>query len=548
MAKACKVAVLFILLFALSESASIPDGTQVPLFEGLGKFSRKVTTSSPEAQRYFDQGLAFMYAFNHDEAIRSFRQSGEIDPSCAMAFWGVSNANGPHINNPVVPVERAKAAWSALQKAKVLATHASPVERLLIDALASRYADPPPDDRKALDQAYADAMRRVWAAFSEDADVGALFAEALADLRPWDLWTQEGRPQPGTEELISTLKSVLALEPKHPLGNHLMIHAVEASPHPEMADRAADALRDLQPGLGHLVHMPSHIDVRRGRWQQAITANAKAIEADRRYTAQSRKQGFYRLYMAHNHHMLAYGAMMTGQSALGLKVIRRMVQDIPLEFFRDNAFADGFMAMPLEVMMRFGRWDDILAEPLFPDFVPFSRALQHYARAIAYAAKEDVPSAMNEQAAFLEARGRVPQDAHFGNNSGADLLDVAESFMRGEILYRSGKVEEGLSALREAVAREDRLRYDEPPDWILPARHALGAALLQASEFAEAEAIFREDLKRLPDNGWGLYGLMRSLEGQKKTHEIRAIEDRFDGAWKRADIRIKSPCFCLPGV
>jgi tetratricopeptide (TPR) repeat protein len=542
------VAVLFILLFALSESASIPDGTQVPLFEGLGKFSRKVTTSSPEAQRYFDQGLAFMYAFNHDEAIRSFRQSGEIDPSCAMAFWGVSNANGPHINNPVVPVERAKAAWSALQKAKVLATHASPVERALIDALASRYADPPPDDRKALDQAYADAMRRVWAAFSEDADVGALFAEALADLRPWDLWTQEGRPQPGTEELISTLKSVLALEPKHPLGNHLMIHAVEASPHPEMADRAADALRDLQPGLGHLVHMPSHIDVRRGRWQQAITANAKAIEADRRYTAQSRKQGFYRLYMAHNHHMLAYGAMMTGQSALGLKVIRRMVQDIPLEFFRDNAFADGFMAMPLEVMMRFGRWDDILAEPLFPDFVPFSRALQHYARAIAYAAKEDVPSAMNEQAAFLEARGRVPQDAHFGNNSGADLLDVAESFMRGEILYRSGKVEEGLSALREAVAREDRLRYDEPPDWILPARHALGAALLQASEFAEAEAIFREDLKRLPDNGWGLYGLMRSLEGQKKTHETRAIEDRFDGAWKRADIRIKSPCFCLPGV
>jgi tetratricopeptide (TPR) repeat protein len=465
-----------------------------------------------------------------------------------MAFWGVSNANGPHINNPVVPVERAKAAWSALQKAKVLATHASPVERALIDALASRYADPPPDDRKALDQAYADAMRRVWAAFSEDADVGALFAEALADLRPWDLWTQEGRPQPGTEELISTLKSVLALEPKHPLGNHLMIHAVEASPHPEMADRAADALRDLQPGLGHLVHMPSHIDVRRGRWQQAITANAKAIEADRRYTAQSRKQGFYRLYMAHNHHMLAYGAMMTGQSALGLKVIRRMVQDIPLEFFRDNAFADGFMAMPLEVMMRFGRWDDILAEPLFPDFVPFSRALQHYARAIAYAAKEDVPSAMNEQAAFLEARGRVPQDAHFGNNSGADLLDVAESFMRGEILYRSGKVEEGLSALREAVAREDRLRYDEPPDWILPARHALGAALLQASEFAEAEAIFREDLKRLPDNGWGLYGLMRSLEGQKKTHETRAIEDRFDGAWKRADIRIKSPCFCLPGV
>jgi tetratricopeptide (TPR) repeat protein len=199
-------------------------------------------------------------------------------------------------------------------------------------------------------------------------------------------------------------------------------------------------------------------------------------------------------------------------------------------------------------MMRFGRWDDILAEPPFPEFVPISRALQHYARAIAYAAKEDVPSAMKEQKAFLEARRRVPQGAHFGNNSGADLLDVAESFMMGEILYRSGKVDEGLSALRKAVAREDRLRYDEPPDWILPARHALGAALLQAGEFVEAEAVFREDLKRLPENGWGLYGLMRSLEGQKKTQETKAIEERFDGAWRRADIRIKSPCFCLPGV
>jgi tetratricopeptide (TPR) repeat protein len=390
-------------------------------------------------------------------------------------------------------------------------------------------------------------MRQVWKQFPQDSDVGALFAESLADLRPWDLWTPEGKPQPGTEELLRTLDSVLALEPKHPLANHLMIHAVEASPHPERAEAAADALRDLQPGLGHLVHMPSHIDVRLGRWFEAITANAKAIEADRRFAARSPEQGFYRLYMAHNHHMLAFAAMMTGQSALALKTIREMVADIPPEFFRANPFADGFRAMPLEVMMRFGRWDEILAEPAFPDFVPISRALQHYARAVAYSAKGDVPSALREQSAFLEARGRVPEDAFFGNNTGSDILDVAENYMKGEILLASGELEKGIAALRQAAAREDTLRYDEPPSWIQPVRHALGTALLQAGRFSEAEAVFREDLARQPENGWGLYGLMRSLQLQKSA-EAASVEGRFDKAWRKADLQIQSACLCLPGA
>ena len=548
MAKARAAVFVSALLLGSGGGGFAAEGPSVPLFEGLGGLSRKVTTASPEAQRYFDQGLAFLYAFNHDEAIRAFRRAGELDPKCAMAFWGVAVANGPHINNPVVPEDRAKAAWEALKRAQAAAAGASPVEQALIEALASRYALPQPEDRKPLEQAYADAMRKVWRAYPRDADVGALFAESLADLRPWDLWMPDGKPQPGTEDLVATLESVLALDPRHPLANHLMIHAVEASPHPEKADRAADTLRDLQPGLGHMVHMPSHIDVRRGRWQQAIDANAKAMEADRRYTARSPHQGFYRLYMAHNHHMLTYGAMMTGQSALALKTIRAMVADIPLEFFKANPFADGFMAMPLEVMMRFGRWDEILAEPAFPDFVPISRALQHYARAVAHAAKDDVPSALKEQAAFLEARARVPKEAFFGNNTGSDVLDVAESFMRGEILFRSGKIEEGLASLREAAAREDKLRYDEPPDWIQPVRHALGAALLQAGRFAEAEAIFREDLAKLPGNGWGLYGLSRALQLQKKTAEAAAVEKQFDDVWKQADLKIKSACLCLPGV
>jgi len=518
----------------------------VPRYQDLGAFSRKVTTISPEAQAYFDQGLAFLYAFNHDEAIRAFGRASELDPKCAMALWGLALANGPHINNMAVPPEREKAAFDALSKARAL--ESSPVEKTLVAALSARYADPQPRDRTALNQAYASAMRAAWKAYPRDADIGALFAEALANLRPWDLWLPDGKPQPGTEELVAAIEAVLSIDPKHPFANHLMIHAVEASHHPEKADKAANALRDLQPGLGHMVHMPSHIDVRRGRWQEAIVANAKAIEADRAYTAKAPEQGFYRLYMSHNHHMLTYAAMMTGQSALALKTIREMVADIPLPFFKENPWADGLMAAPLEVLMRFGKWDEILATPEFPDYVPISRALQHYARAVSYVAMDDLVNAQKEQAAFMTARAKVAKEATFGNNSGSDLLDVAEYLMKGEILFRSGKIDEGLAALRESVAREDRLRYDEPPDWIQPVRHPLGAALLQAGRLGEAEAVFRTDLLKLPGNGWSLFGLARSLRLQKRNAEAAVIEKQFTKVWAKADMKIKSACLCLPGV
>jgi tetratricopeptide (TPR) repeat protein len=542
------VALFLLLLVLVAPPASAADPTPVPLFDGLGSYARTVSTASPEAQRYFDQGLAFMYAFNHDEAIRAFTRAAELDPDCAMAHWGVAIANGPHINNTVVPPERAAAAWAALGRARAASAGASAVERALIEALASRYADPQPADRAPLERAYAEAMRGVWQAFPGDPDVGALFAESLADLRPWDLWTPDGQPQPGTEELIVTLDQVIALQPAHPLANHLYIHAVEASPEPGRADAAADRLRELQPGLGHMVHMPSHIDVRRGRWQQAIEANARAIEADRRYTARSPEQQFYRLYMAHNHHMLAYAAMMNGQSGLALETMRAMVADIPADFFRANPWADGMMAMPLEVMMRFGQWQAILAEPEFPEYAPFSRALRHYARAVALAVSDDMDGARREQAAFHAARAAVPDTTTFGNNTAVALLDVAERLMGGELLYRSGQVDAGLAMLADAVAHEDRLRYDEPPGWIQPVRHPYGAALLQAGRIAEAEAVFREDQRRQPGNGWGLYGLMRALELQGKQEEADAVERDFDRVWAKADIRIKSPCLCLPGV
>jgi tetratricopeptide (TPR) repeat protein len=521
----------------------------LPLFEGLGSFGRAVTTSSPTAQKYFDQGLCFLYSFNHDEAIRSFRKAAELDPDCAMAWWAIALALGPHINNPVLPEDKARAAWEALNQARRAAAGAKPIERELIEALSKRYADPPPAERQPLDQAYADAMRRVRQAHPDDADVGALFAESLMDLRPWDLWTPAGEAQPGTDEIVATLESVLAASPRHPLALHLYIHAVEASLHPERADVASDTLRDLQPGLGHLVHMPSHIDVRRGRWHQAIEANTKAIRADRQYREQSPHQGFYRIYMAHNHHMLAFAAIMRGQSQLAIGAIREMLEGIPSEWVKENAaMADGFTAMPLEMLVRFGRWDEVMTAPEPPDYLPLARCMRLCARGIACAARGDVSQARAEQQAFLRAKSALTPEAVFGNNKALDLMNVAEHLLAGEIDYRAGNVSAGLAALREAVKLEDQLRYAEPPDWIHPVRHALGAALLQEGRAAEAEQVYREDLAKLPENGWSLFGLARSLRLQGKTDAAQEFEARFRQAWKDADVTITSSCFCQPGA
>lgn len=524
------------------------DATSVPLFDGLGTHGRKVSTTSADAQKYFNQGLAFLYAFNHDEAIRSFQEAARLDPSCAMAWWGIAIANGPHINNPAVPEPRAKAAWEALAKAKAAAASAFPVEQDLISALEKRYADPQPADRKPLDEAYAAAMRQLWKKYPHDADVGALFAESMMDLRPWDLWTLDFQPQPGTEEIVTTLEAALKLDPNHPLALHLYIHAVEASPHPEKAAAPADRLRDLQPGLGHLVHMPSHIDVRLGAWKKAVIANEKAIVADANYQKKSPRQDFYQVYMAHNRHMLAYACIQRGESAKALKAVQEMAAAVPPEWVKENAaVVDGFTAMPLEVLVRFGKWDEVLAAPEPPEFLPIARAMRHCARGVAFAAKKDVAEARQEQAAFLAAKAKVPDEAVFSNNKGQDLLAVAEHLLAGEILYRDGKVDEAIAALQEAIGREDRLRYAEPPDWLRPVRHTLGATLLSEGRAAEAEQVYREDLARYPYNGWSLYGLARSLEMSGKKSEAAATLAQFKEAWADADFELTSSCLCLPG-
>lgn len=526
--------------------AALPEALAL---DGLGPHRRAVTGASPEAQRWFDQGLNVVYAFNHDEAIRAFTRAAAISPGSAMAWWGIAYANGPHINNPQLDPEHAQAAWAALQRAQKASAGASPVERGLIAALAKRYADPPPPDRAPLDAAYAEAMRELYAKFPQDADVAALSAEAQMDVHPWDYWKADGTPQAWTKEILRTLESGFATDARHPMLNHLYIHALEASPEAGRATRAADVLRDLQPGLGHMVHMPSHVYVRTGRWADAVESNRRAIAADAAYRKKVPRQGFYAVYMAHNQHMLAYAAMMSGQSALALQAANELVAGIPPEFRAAHApSVDLYYAMPLEVLMRFGRWEEILAASDFAPDLPGARALRHAARAVAHAARGDVRRAKEEQALFAQARTNVAPDAEYGNNGVAAVLDVAEQMVEGEVLFRDGKGDQGLAALRKAVALEDALRYDEPPEWINPVRHALGAALAQAGRLGEAEAVFREDLRRTPGNGWSLYGLARVLELQKNEAEAMRLHNEFRAVWKDADVQIKSACFCQQGV
>jgi tetratricopeptide (TPR) repeat protein len=521
--------------------------SNVTLYKGLGKHTRPVATSNPQAQKYFDQGLNFMYAFNHDEAVRAFRQAVELDPDCAMAHWGISLGVGKNYNYPLFPPEKAKAAWKALESARANAKGESDANRALIEALAARYADPLPKDTRPLEEAYAKSMKAVWEKFPKDADIGALYAESLMNLRPWDLWTVDGKPQPETPAILKALEAVMKLDPMHPLANHLYIHACEASPNPGKADAAADRLRDLQPALGHMVHMPSHIDVRRGRWQAAIEANERAIIADRNYAKTVPEQGFYRMYMAHNHHMLAFAAMNQGESKRALKAVRDMLADVPKDWValpENAAIADGYVAAPLEVMKRFGQWDEILKEPAPPEIFPVARAMRHHIRAIAYAAKGETAKAREEQQAFREAAKKPAKDATFSNSKVTDLFALGDDMLEGEILVREGKMEAGIKALRAAVAKEDKLRYAEPPAWVVPVRHVLGVFLLKDGQATEAEAVYRADLRRWPDNGWSLFGLAASLEMQGKKTEAATVRAKFDEIWKHADVKIPSSCLC----
>jgi tetratricopeptide (TPR) repeat protein len=504
-----------------------------------------VTTASRDARKYFDQGLKLYYGFNHAAAIRSFEHAARLEPSFAMAYWGLALAWGPHINNAVMDEAASKAAHTAVQRALALQGSSAPVERALIAALARRYAWPAPADRRELDVAYADAMREAWRAHPEDVDVGALFAEALMDLRPWDQWAADGTARPETPEVLSTLEAVLEREPNHPGANHFYIHAVEASPDPGRAVAAADRLRDLVPAAGHLVHMPSHIYIRVGRYADASEANRRGIAADLRYVAGAGRKGFYNVYRAHNYHFLAYSAMFQGRKSEAMQAARDMLAEIPLEAVREMPdLLDGFLAVPVHVMVRFGLWDELLAEPNPPDDLKVTTAFWHYGRTVALSAVGRVDEAARSLAELRVAYAAVPESAYIGNNTARVVLELAMPMAEGELEYRRGNVDRAFELLREAVRRDDALKYDEPWGWMQPVRHALGALLLEQGRVAEAEAVYREDLRAHPENGWALLGLAECLRKGNAAAEARAVEARLSAAWANSDVRPKVSCYC----
>jgi len=512
----------------------------------LGTYHRAVSTTNGEAQKAFDQGLLWSFSFNHGDAERALREAARLDDTLAMAWWGIALVNGPHINNTTVDEAHARTAWEALAEARKRREGASDVEKALIDALGARYAWPQPADRHSLDEAYAAAMADVFKRFPKDADVATLYAESLMDVRPWDQWTHEGQPQPGTAEVLAALETARGLDPNHPGALHLTIHALEASPQPERAREAADRLRDLVPDAGHLRHMPAHIDVRLGRWPEAAVANEKAMAADARYNARKLDPGFWGMYMAHNEHFLAYTAMMEGRRQAALDHTAAVVTMFPPEFVKENAvFADAFMTVHLEALKRFGEWQAILDDKPVVEGLPVSTAYGHFARAVALAALDRGAEAETEAAAFRAALPAVPKDAQWGSNTAAGVLAVGVPYVEGEIAYRKGRKEEAIAKLREAVVLEDALKYDEPPPWTVPSRHALGAVLIASRRYADAEAVYAADLLRYPENGWSLRGLAQAYEAQGKATEAAAVKARLQKAWARADVTVDSSCLCV---
>jgi tetratricopeptide (TPR) repeat protein len=533
------------LFTALGACQLVAPSHEVPQPFDIGVVHRAVTTDSPEAQLWFDRGLALTYGFNHAEAVKCFQRAAELDPTCAMAEWGQANALGPNYNAPMPAPEASQAAFEAAGRARAKSAGATAVERDLIEALGTRFALPVPADRSALDQAYAQAMKRVHAAHPDDPDVAALTAEALMQLEPWKLWSPEGKASAHQPEIRGILEAAMARWPKHPALCHLYIHAMEAGPEVAQALPAAHRLENLTPGLGHLVHMPSHIYTWTGRYADVIRVNVQAVAVDDNYVAMAGRMNEYTGYRMHNYHFVAYGAMWDGQRALALEYARRQVEEVPFELVQ--AYPDAFdiySATPYHVMVRFGMWNELLEEPEPAPELLATRAVWHYARGLALASLDRVAEAEREQQSFRSARAAVPTSRLLFNNSVADVLQVAEKVLAGEIEYRRGATEDAFRLLREAVALDQELNYDEPWGWMEPARHALGALLTEQGRYAEALEVYQRDLQHYPENGWALNGMAECLRGLGRDKEAVAVEARFERAWARADVEIPGSCFC----
>jgi tetratricopeptide (TPR) repeat protein len=511
------------------------------IFEGLGSFHRQISSTSPEAQRYFDQGMRLMWAFNHDESTRSFARAAQIDPGCAICYWGVALTVGPNYNVPMMAEPRARVAFESLKQAVQLAPRASPVERALIEALRARYPNPgalDPSNEGPVLAAYASAMRAVARQFPADLDVQTMFAESLMNISAWKLWTLDGKASPGTAEIVATLESVLARDPQHPGANHYYVHALEASPYAAKAVAAAERLRGMMPAAGHLEHMPAHIMQRVGRYEDAAEANRKGAAADRVYLGKTQPPDYYSMYVAHNFQFLGYATAMEGRKGETLAAMKDMRAAFPEDAMLAMPGLDWYGAEPYLAMMRFGMWDELLAEPRPNPALKMLTGGYLCARATALAAKNRLAEAQQTLAELDELRAALPPDTPAGLNVGPDVLAVGATIAKARIALAGQQRDAAIAALTEAVAREDKLAYDEPADWFFPVRHLLGAQLLEAGRSAEAEAVYRADLRRNPMNGWSLFGLAQALRAQRKVAEADRIDAQFSEAWKHADIAL----------
>jgi len=516
--------------------------TTPPLFDDLGRYHRTISTTSPQAQAYFDQGLRLVYGFNHYEAQAAFQEAARLDPACAMCAWGIALTYGSNYNSPT-DKEREQGALAAVTWAQTLAdAGASERERAIIGALARRHSPSSTGDRAALDRVYADAMRDVTSRFPDDLDAATLYADALMNLRPWSLWTPEGAPQPGTQEIVVTLERVLAIDPMHPGANHLYIHAVEASPDPRRAEGAADRLLNLMPGAGHMVHMPSHIYFRIGRYADAGAANVQAVAADRAYFRKSQPSPIYRgMYYPHNLDFVWHAASMEGRGAECVRAAREFAAEVPAAMVLEMPDVETAPAAPILALARFERWDEILKQPAPPEAMRYVTGTWRYARGLAYIATGRRAEAEQELVALRAVQRSVPADRTVaGFFKMADMLVLAAETLTGEIAVRSGEPGAAVGHLAEAVRLQDQHWFTEPPPWYYPVRQSLGFALLQAGRAAESEAVYREDLRRNPENGWSLFGLAQSLRAQGKTADAAAVDARFRLAWARADVTLTS--------
>jgi len=533
--------IVFAVLFAsYSTLAQHPhqmpvESRPVTLMSGLGRLHHPVSTKNPEAQKFFEQGLLLLYAFNHAESIRSFQRAAELDPDLAMAQWGIALALGPNINSDVDPA-REKAAFEAVQKA--LSMKAPLPERAYIEALAKRYSIDPNADLRKLSIDYHIAMRQLSKSYPDDLDAATLYAESGMDLRPWKLWSKDGSPAEGTEELISVLESVLRRNPEHVGANHYYIHVVEASRHPEWAIPSADRLTRTVKTAGHLVHMPSHIYMRVGDYELAASSNKDAAKVDREYIEANNIKGMYAAgYYSHNLHFLAIANSMQGRFLEALTASDQLSDNVK-PYLTDIPSLESFLPTSALVLVRFRKWDELLKTPQPPQQLLLTSGIWHWSRAMAYAAKGQKQTAQSERELFRGIAVKLPKDTEWGLNHAVDIFAVASKVLDAKLDVANGDTGKAITELTEAVALEDAFAYDEPPAWFLPTRESLGGVLLRAGRFEEAELVFRADLERNSRNPRSLFGLVESLKAQNKNDSVQMVQSEFDQAWKNADVKL----------